>query len=523
LNKIHLYTWSDSIPTLAAGSITADLKLEIGGQTAADTVRDLIRDGKITRLLIQEHLNPLTGATAGRDPEARQILRLIPGDEGAFTLQDPLTGEWMVRIKWQNKDQLKRNYCFLTDCQDEPINDISLFHGNLVKVFHGEKIKSVFVEADTPITTPSTFHIDRNQKWGAICRLPEIPLAYRETPLGGNIPPLSTLGIDDDYSKSFVEVISKTGVSEKWNEVINLIHSDDSAELGNHFMVETDEYLQSIIRFGNGINGKELPENSIVECSYQLGLGPVGNIGFDKLVNYDTNNFPRIVDCWNPFAVTNGRGPEPKTEIIRRAPEAYRFKQLRAVTLKDYVDRAEELQGVSKASARYIWTGSWRSVQIAIDPLGTTELTDELRKKLSKHLDAVRLIGEDLELRPPIFIPLEINMKLCIHQDYWVEDIRNLLEQTFSDGYSPDGEMAFFHPDRWTFGQELRASQIIGAVQKVQGVDHVLSLKMNRMNETKSKSIDVLSVRSNEIIQVKNDRDHREKGYIYFDIKGGRR
>ena len=41
------------------------------------------------------------------------------------------------------------------------------------------------------------------------------------------------------------------------------------------------------------------------------------------------------------------------------------------MTLADYVQRAEEVAGVSRAVARYAWTGSWRTVRVTIDPAGT--------------------------------------------------------------------------------------------------------------------------------------------------------
>ena len=225
---------------------------------------------------------------------------------------------------------------------------------------------------------------------------------------------------------------------------LNLIHSDEN---GNHFIVETDEDNSSLIRFGNGINGKSLPDNSEVHCTYQFGKGTDGNIGKDKLNNFDKNLFPSITECWNPFDVTNGRDLEPVEEIIRRVPEAYLYEQFRAVTLNDYIKRAEEFPEVSRASARYMWTGSWRTVRISIDPVGTTVLDDILKDKLEKQLDSVRLIGEDIEIRPPLFVPLDLRVDICINSNYWSEDIKFILEQEFSDGFTPDGRMGFFHPD----------------------------------------------------------------------------
>ena len=509
-NQMGLHTWSDSIPALAAGSTSADLKLTVDGETAANTVRDLIRDGSITYLLIQECLNPSTGKEAGRDPTNRQLLKLLSGDQGAETMQDPLTEEWFVRVQWEEKDKLKNNYCFTVDCPDGKVEDVSLFHGNLVKTYQGISVSTVFKAPGDFLTSSDESYYEITERWGTICELPKMPLSYKNTPPGGEVPPESTLEI---------EVETPGGGRDKWDEVISLAHSDENDE---HFIVETDEEWESLIRFGNGINGKNLPNGALIHCTYQIGWGLDGNIGADRLVTFDEDAFPEVDSCWNPFDVTNGRAPEPVEEIIRRVPEAYLYRQLRAVTLTDYVDRAEELPEVSRAAARYAWTGSWRTVRIAIDPLGTETLNEELRNKLARYLDAVRLIGEDLEIRPPRFVPLEIHVSLCVHPDYWPEDIKLFLEQEFSDGFTPDGRMAFFHPDEWTFGQPLRVSQIIGRVQSVKGVDHVMTVTMERWNEATPGVEGIIEVRSNEIIQVKNDPDYMERGFIFFDVRGGR-
>jgi hypothetical protein len=200
----------------------------------------------------------------------------------------------------------------------------------------------------------------------------------------------------------------------------------------------------------------------------------------------------------------------------------FRFRQLRAVTLADYVRRAEELPEVSRAAATYAWTGSWRTVRIAIDPAGGTTFDGALRRRLARHLDAVRLIGEDLELRPPLFVPLEIHVSLCVDPEYWPQDVRFLLEQEFSTGFTPDGRRAFFHPDAWTFGQDLHASQILGRIQALPGVEHVRQLSMKRWNDAAPAQTEVIKVRGNEIVLVNSDPDRMEEGFIDFDLRGGR-
>ena len=100
-----------------------------------------------------------------------------------------------------------------------------------------------------------------------------------------------------------------------------------------------------------------------------------------------------------------------------------------------------------------------------------------------------------------------------------------------------DGRPGFFHPDAWTFGQSLHASQVIGHALRVTGVDRVLSLSMRRwdagsggglvtvtltpdmMPETVTAKI---AVGAFEIVEVNNDPGRLETGRIQFEILGGR-
>jgi hypothetical protein len=552
VNRLSLYTWSDAIPSLSAGATSADLIIldanlqPVTDEASARVVETLIRSRIITRLLIEERLNPATGEANGFNPRHRQLLRLLP--DGVKALSDPtpmpplVAPAWFVRVRWDKRDELTSNYCFTVDGLDTgKVDNVSLLYGNIAEVRHGNLKEEVVFKEPGAILDPlkEEFHFQRVGrwdlrqdvfgKWGAICALSDHPLAYRETERGGVVPPQSTLS---------VSVKVPGGAQDTWDEVPSFVHSDDGDENGDHFMVETDEDRLSYIRFGNGSNGKELPRNAEVHCTYQVGDGPAGNVGLNKLVNFDnaaaailtfvagTATPPHdgtIDECWNPFDVTNGTAPEPAATIIRAVPEAYRARQLRAITLQDYVDRAKDLPGVSGASARYAWTGSWRTVQVTIDPVGTTELTPAARADIARHLDAVRLIGEDLEIRAPRFVPLEIHVSVCANGDYWPEDLKSILEQEFSVAWTPDGRKGFFHPDLWTFGQQLKASQIDGRILSVEGVEHMIAVTMRRWNGPATMSDEITNVASNEIIQVFNDRDHQELGFIDFVVQGGRR
>lgn len=525
-NALRLHTWSDARPALAAGATSADVVADIPGvgQPEAEALRDRINDGSLQRLLIEEKLNPLTGRDAGRDPRKRQWLRLKPT---ASALHDPLTGAWVTRLEWDVADALRFDYSFTTWCANAAVENVSLFHGNLVRVHQGLPVSAHFYEPGTELPLDAADVKHRHyRRWslygeerGALCELPLTPLAYLPTPVGGEVAPVSTLHVE----------VSEPGAiaSDTWDEVISLVHSDDSAEEGDHLVVEVDEQQRSRLRFGDGINGRRLADGAVVHCDYQVSAGLAGNVGADAVIHFRPLALPlheAIRAVRNPFDVTDARPPEAAQKVLRNAPEAYRARQLRAVTLADYVHRAEEVAGVARAVARYAWTGSWRTVRLCIDPVGTTALAPALRQAVAAHLEAVRLIGEDLEIRPPRLVPLAIEVSLCLHPDYWPQDMRYVLEQEFSDGYTPDGRRGFFHPDEWTFGQTLHRSQIEGRLHALAGVEHVITIQMRRFNDATPVIAAPLLIETvfDEIIEVRNDPDHQERGAIRFDIQGGR-
>ncbi len=505
LNDIKLYPWDGVKPTLPCGTTSADLLLSLPTQANVEQVRDWINDGSLTTLLVEEFKNPETGVEGVVNPQHRQVLHLNPNSQAK---KDPIANAWYLQVSWEENDALTWNATFYKQFGEAlPAGDVTLFHGNLVMVYHG-RFKTLTFKPQNAVLASESERYYENTAWGSLCSLDDQDrLAYRPTPPDNQVPCLSTME---------TKIITGAGVERYWRETNTLVKSTGEDE---DFIIETDELGRSLARFGNGVNGKALPEECTAELRYQVGVGSEGNIGRDSLVFCDE---PKIVSCWNPFDVTGGLDAEATALIIRRVQEAYLAKQFRAITLTDYEQRALELKNVSNAKAFYQWSGSWRIVRLAIDPKGGYDEHETIRREVAQALEPLRLIGDDLEVRLPHYVPLEITVPICVDQDYWIEDIRFLLEQEFSTGYTPDGRKGFFHPDNWTFGQSLLASQILGRVALVKGIGHVSELEMKRFNEPPSGLPDRIEVQMHEIILVANDPDHQEKGVIHFDLKGGR-
>ena len=505
LSRISMYTWNDVVPALAAGATSANLSF--ADAATANLVAGWIQNGKLSRLLIEEWLNPATGRATDRDPKKRQILHLI---NQATALQDPVTLAWMVQVNWQEQDQLTANYCFVVQCPSGTVRDVSMFHGNLVDMVQGLPQNAVYYAPGTPLPDSSSFYYETFASGTTICKLPNLPVLWRKTTPGGYDEPQSTVQ---------VQVTPAVGKPD-WSEQHDLIHSTGSDP---HYVVETDENLRSLVRLGDGTNGELLPQNAVVVCSWLSGYGPDGNVGADCLTHFDSLAPPApTAICWNPFDISDGLAPETPATIIRRAPEAFLYRQQRAVTLADYVACAEAVSGVQAAFASYAWTGSWRTVRVCVEAQGSFTLSQDLREAVEQSLEALHLIGEDLEIRAPEYVPLKISVVLCVSSDFWIEEVSPVVIQAFSDGYTADGAPAFFNPSRWTFGQPLYASQIEGMLQGIQGVEHLVSIQMQQWWRPWIQSSEVMAVDPNQIIEVRSDPSEIEFGWIDFDFEGGR-
>jgi len=237
-------------------------------------------------------------------------------------MQDPVTGDWFVRVRWVADDALTQNFCFVCDLGGTLVRDLTVFHGNLLRVTQGRPHETRFLPPGPPplpfaddgrLRSLDNAHWLRRQRQegpqtiadAVICALPASAgvLAWRATPADGITPPRSTLDV------------SVTGFAAPWSERIDLIDSRDDEE---HFIVEVHENQTAQIRFGNGTNGRALPESAEVVARYRTGQGLAGNAGADVL----TTSSGLVDRVWNPFDVTDGREPEPSSDLLRRAPES---------------------------------------------------------------------------------------------------------------------------------------------------------------------------------------------------------
>jgi hypothetical protein len=179
---------------------------------------------------------------------------------------------------------------------------------------------------------------------------------------------------------------------------------------------------------------------------------------------------------------------------------------------------------VQRASASFRWTGSWHTVFVTPDRFGGVDIDDAYETRLRRHLERFRMAGYDLGINAPRFVPLDVELHICVKPDYFRADVRHAVEIVLSSGVRPDGELGHFHPDRFSFGEPVYLSALIAAAQSVEGVDSVRVNRFQRLVDPGPLSLDegVILIGGLEIAQLANNPNFRERGRLTVEAGGGK-
>lgn len=211
-------------------------------------------------------------------------------------------------------------------------------------------------------------------------------------------------------------------------------------------------------------------------------------------------------------------------EVKLYAPYAFRSDLQRAVTAEDYATIAQRHPKVQRAAATLRWTGGWYEASVAVDPKSKVEADEKLLQQVTESLRRFRRIGHELKVAKAVYVPLEIEMVVCVKPDYLRGHIKAELLDRFSNRLLIDGTKGFFHPDSLTFGDGVLISKLVATAQSVVGVENVVVSRLQRYRELPGTELadGILKITPLEIARLDNDPDFPENGTIKFDTRGGR-
>ncbi|ABF39855.1 conserved hypothetical protein [Candidatus Koribacter versatilis Ellin345] len=307
--------------------------------------------------------------------------------------------------------------------------------------------------------------------------------------------------------------------TETWTPDKDLL---ESGEADLNFVVEVEYDGTATLRFGDDTNGRNPETGTNFIATYRVGNGTAGNVGADTLTFHAGD--PRIGDCRNPLPATGGTDPETNEQIRRRAPQAF-LTQQRAVTMDDYAHVAEETPQVDQAVAELRWTGSWYTVFIAAEPVGAGNVSTVLSKAIKKNVERYHLAGQDLEIDNPQYVPLQVELEICVDPDYFQSDVQRALMQVLGSGVNSTGQKGLFYPDNFTFGKTVYLSPIYAAARCVAGVKAVRASTFQPqglISTTQYIAAGEIPIGPLQIARLANDPSFPNHGQLSLVLEGGK-
>ena len=538
-NVLPFYTWGSLGCCLPKGATRATLR------GAFPDLADNLTKGEFVVLVFAEVRGPQTGADTDADPTHRHAVRLTsvtvtedklggrfndPPDEGAVAITE---------IEWTAADALPFSFCVSSGPDPTVFEDVSVAWGNIVLADYGSTEAHEEL-AEVPESDPALVRVSEPSGDRCNAQPAESPASrFRPRLKKSPVTYVASYRLDQSDASAYsvmrsgsagsVPVVSLeelTGAGAQWEPKPDLLASGPDKKA---FVVEVENDQTAYLRFGDDRFGGRPVRGMRFEATYRVGNGSAGNVGANTLVHLISDQPEvaggRVQQVSNPLPAGGGTDPETIAEVRQRAPSAFRTDQRRAVTPEDYAERAQECRrDIQRAAATFRWTGSWRTVFVTADRLGGTEVDPTFRQALTRCLERYRLAGHDLDVDAPVFVPLELDMTVCVKPDYFTSDVRRGVLALFNNGVARDGRKGLFHPDRFTFGQRVYLSPFYAAAQSVAGVDRVEITRFQRADQPGTSGIatGALDLARLEIARLDNDPNFRERGVFALTVQGGR-
>jgi Baseplate J-like protein len=503
-NEINFYTWGATTYTLDQGATAATLDGDYS---------EILSPGDI--LIFAEILGPSTGLPEDADPTQQWAVCLTE----VMLSQDPLyplddgQPRPVTQIAWATADALP--FCLAISC-DGIIGAISVARGNVVLVDQGQTISGPLI----PNTVPTTGLYQPT--------LSQLNLTFA-VPLVTPLTSATTvLQQDPHQALPAIQLSSTDPASPVWSAVADLLSSNRFAA---QFVVEIETNLQAFLRFGDGTYGKQPIAGTQFSATYRIGNGSSGNIGAQSLYHWVIPADPdqavilaQVTAINNPLPAQGGLDPESFAQICMNAPQAFR-QQNRCVTVQDYVSTALAYPGVAYAAAEFQWMGSWNTISLAIVQTNQQPLDSAFIEELSDYFSELRMMGYDVEIVNPTYVPLLITLVVQVAPGYDANTVQLALQENFGSTNSST-QQSSFNLNNIGFGQTIYLSSLVAEAMTVEGVAGIdltsplMQFERYYQPWLPTLQTGMIQLGALEFIQIQNNPNAPEYGQLNFIMEG---
>jgi hypothetical protein len=252
-----------------------------------------------------------------------------------------------------------------------------------------------------------------------------------------------------------------------WHEVATLYGRGPQEHI---FITRSDDEGKTTVQFGDGITGARLPSGQDnVRAVYRKGNGLGGLVKAEQLSLLLTRPLG-VKAVVNPKAAAGADDPESLDDARRNAPLTVLTLD-RAVSLQDYEDFASAFGGIAKALSTWTWDKQTRRVLLTVaGPNGLSvdpTTSDYLLKALQAAGDP--FVNVQVKSYRPAFFKLAGT--LIVSPDALPDKVLVAVEQVLRTQFSFDAR---------AFGQPVMLSEVIAAIQNVDGIVAVDLDKLHR-------------------------------------------
>lgn len=248
--------------------------------------------------------------------------------------------------------------------------------------------------------------------------------------------------------------------SSQWTRVSDFLSSTPE---DRHYVIETDEFNNSYILFGNGRSGMTVPSDYNVQCSYRIGGGLIGNVGLNTINTILTMDIPGIAGIGNAEeAIQLGEDSEEIEHARLSAPKIYRT-QKRAITAQDFEDLASTFDGISKAKVVESFNQQ-SEVYVYVAPKDFQPLKEEVKLALLTHLNDHKLIHDKPVIFDATYMDFSISVSVTAFSNYVNSQVKGAVEAQLLEAFAIEN---------MEFNEEILIANIYREVLSVDGVKNL--------------------------------------------------
>ncbi|MFT4102475.1 MAG: putative baseplate assembly protein, partial [Burkholderiaceae bacterium] len=257
-----------------------------------------------------------------------------------------------------------------------------------------------------------------------------------------------------------------------WHETDDLAGADANART---YRTRRDDSEATRVDFGDGKHGARLPTGQDnVTAVYRSGIGAGGNVRAGQLsVLADKPLGASAVT--NPIRASGGADPDTLAQARVNAPLSVTALD-RLVSVRDYADFASTFAGVGKAAATRLPGPSGDFVEITIAGIDDAPI-DETSDLYRNLVEALHRFGDPhvpirVDLRKALAMVIEA--RIAPQPDYDWSDVQPRVVAALNDrfGFQARG-----------LGQRVFASELIGVIEGVRGVAHVVGGSVHLLDD----------------------------------------